>query len=162
MIQGKLLSYKDDLNDVYKIRNTVFVEELGIPKELEFNSTDKEAIHALVYEVSSEKSNSNLKTPVATGKITFDGEKCTISNIAVLKDYRNKQYGDFTVRVLINKAFTAGINEVTVYAYENTVKFFENIGFKVIEKNIIKYNDTLCKMEIKANDVITICKKCKG
>jgi predicted GNAT family N-acyltransferase len=153
MIQGKLLQYGNNLEEVYSIRRNVFIEELGIPKEIELDDFDDEAIHVLVYEV-----NSNNKTAVATGRIKYCGESCIIDKVAVLKEYRQKEYGDFTIRMLLNRAFTAGINEVTADVSPEVFGFFEKLGFHKIVDGVSE-NTKEIKIKINSSDVKTCCKK---
>jgi predicted GNAT family N-acyltransferase len=154
LIQGKILSYGDDLAEVFQIRRTVFVEEQKIPDELEFDDLDHEAMHVIVYEEDPNwrDTKENYKKAVATGRILFDGTTCKIGRIAVLKEHRNMKYGDFTVRMLLNKAFTAGINEVSLDAQCSAQGFYEKIGFH--EAGIIHI-----PMVIHMRDIITSCKK---
>jgi predicted GNAT family N-acyltransferase len=158
MIQGKLLSYGDDLKEVYEIRQEVFVDELGYPREYERDGLDSEAIHVLVYE-QEKGANPSKEKVVATGRITLEGNSCSISKIAVLKEYRNKEYGDFAVRMLINKAFTAGIGEVRVEVTSKTAEFFRKIGFQYGEMAEDSGVGSKRIMMITANDVITCCRK---
>lgn len=161
MIQGKLLSYGSDLSEVFFIRKKVFVEEIGVSENVVFDDADNEAIHVLVYEEPlKEKSIISKENAIATGRIVLDGNRCIISNIAVLKEYRNKEYGDFTVKMLLNKAFTSGVNEVIADSFSGTVKFFEKIGFKIYdtEENINELK--LYRMVIHSNDIIKSCQSC--
>ncbi len=158
MIQGKLLSFGDDLKDVIDIRRRVFVDECNVAEEREFDNLDSSSIHVLVYEeASTSEVGKDQKTAVATGRIQYDGQVCNIGHIAVLKEFRNKKYGDFTVRMLLNKAFTSGIEEVIVYSPFETTKFFNKLGFK-FEVEGDKNNNLLSKMVIKSHDVKKICK----
>lgn len=158
MIQGKILSYGDDLTDIFNIRRKVFIEEKGIPEEKVFDQLDKEAMHVLVYEnisnCSDKRTVDKKKTPVAAGRIRYEDNVCKIDNVAVLKEYRNNQYGDFTVRMLLNKAFTAGIKDVQLLTTEDVTDFFRKIGFKVTTQE-----SGQDKMEIKDTDMLTCCKK---
>lgn len=151
LIQGKLLSYGSDLSEVMEIRRQVFVKEYQRRESEEFDEQESIAMHVLVFEQSDQKK------PVATGRIVFDGSICEIGHIAVLKEYRRRQYGDFVVRMLINKAFTSGIHEVSVKAPGQLIDFFKKIGFtmKETEESIIpdkEYDMTICD-----GDVHTCC-----
>lgn len=151
MIQGKLFSYGDDLSEIYKIRREVFIEEQAIPENLVFDDQDDEAIHVLVYEETSNINSNGMeskKIPVATGRIVYHGDSCQIDHIAVLKNYRNLKYGDFTVKMLINRAFTAGIDTVTLTAKQEVEGFFQKIGFETI------------KYDKKCNKITMIIKEC--
>lgn len=153
LIQGKLLSYDDDLSEVFAIRRKVFIEEQGIPEEIEFDDLDAEAMHVVVYE------NEDIKKAVATGRISYDGENCQIGRIAVLKEYRNKKYGDFAVRMLLNKAFLADIEEVTTNALLSSVEFYKKIGFQCTASEFMEEGILYHKMIIYAKDLMSLCKK---
>lgn len=161
-IQGKILMPGDELNEAIDIRKKVFVEECGIAYDKEFDDLDSLAIHAVAYEreaLSGKDDRENGKVAVATGRIVFDGEICKIDKIAVLKEYRNKKYGDFIVRLLLNKAFMSGIDKVYVDAFVSSEGFFEKIGFekasdKFSENGIKKY-----KMTISSKNLLKNCTK---
>lgn len=152
VIQGKLLSYGDDLSEAYMIREKVFVEECGIPKHQEFDSLDGMAMHVIIYEAGKDR------IPVATGRIIFDGSNCEMGHVAVLKEYRNRKYGDFTVRMLMNKAFTAGISDVECRSEAKTKDFFEKIGFVVVCEES-EGKSRFYRMRINENDVMKECSK---
>ncbi len=153
LIQGKLLPQGSDLSDVYSIRRKVFVEEMKLPEGAEYDEQDDLSVYVIVYE------EAGSKKAVATGRISFDGESCEISDIAVLKEYRNKKYGDFTVRMLLNKAFTSGIHVVKSMVYSESVAFFEKIGFHIISDELLNQNRAFYLMEINAKDIKTTCHK---
>lgn len=156
MIQGKILTYGDDLTPIYDIRKKVFVEELGIPKDKAFDEQDPMAMHVLVFEENPDQDNAmNNKIPVATGRITYDGTDCVIEHIAVLKKYRNKEYGDFTLRMLVNRALIAGVKEISLLSPTNLCHFFENVGF---EKNEEQNDNEVSHMSLKLSNLVTMCK----
>lgn len=163
LIQGKILSYGDDLSEAFQIRRNVFVEEQGIPEDLEFDDIDQEAMHVIVYETTPNRNakGQDDKNAVATGRIFFDGESCKIGRIAVLKEYRNMKYGDFTVRMLMNKAFTSGINEITLDAQCYAESFYEKIGFHKVGEPFLDTGIPHIKMIISIRDVVTSCKRGK-
>ncbi len=124
-IKGKiLLAGLGDLTDVKTIRKAVFQDEQGLSESLDFDKDDNSAIFALAYETENEKD-----VPVATGRLLFLGERFMIGRIATLKEYRKKGYGDFVVRILLDKAFSMGAKEVYVRAMESAVDFYKTIGF---------------------------------
>jgi predicted GNAT family N-acyltransferase len=153
LIQGKILSYGDDLSEAYAIRREVFIKEEGIPEEIEFDELDAEAMHVVVYE------NNDQKKAVATGRINYDGENCQISRIAVLKEFRGRMYGDFTVRMLLNKAFSADIKIVTINAQQSAIEFYKKIGFQCTGSEFIEAEILYCKMTIYAKDIVKLCKQ---
>lgn len=164
MIQGKLIAGNSDLEEVTHIRKKVFVEELGIAKDTEFDEEDKEAIHAIAYFQRNQKDmeqavNIPEKIAVATGRIIYDGEECKIDKVAVLKEYRGKSYGDFIVRLLINKAFNCGAKRVTLNTQLESINFFRKIGFQQEDDEINQGGEVLYKMKIEKKDLVFTCRK---
>lgn len=153
MINGKIINLDEDLTQVLEIRKKVFQEEQGISSHIENDQLDKVAIHALAY-LDLEK-----KTPVATGRIIYDGEKCTLGRVAVLKEYRGKRYGDFIVRFLLNRAFITGIDDVYCSAQEDSVKFYKKIGFSKIGDQFMEAGIKHFPMKINKDELIFICQR---
>lgn len=146
MIQGKLLSYGDDLSEVYLIRKKVFIDELGMTEDFIKNENDKNALHVIIYEETDEKNN-----VVAAGSLYYNVDNCLLDKVAVLKEYRNMKYGDFAVRMLIFKAFQKGYSNIELKCKKSIQRFFETIGF-----------DTINVEKDEANMIITEKNVCKG
>lgn len=143
LVQGKLLYPKDDLTLVYQIRRKVFIDELNNLESNVFDDYDSDAIHALIY-----GSTDQMKA-VATGRIFFEKDRCYLSQIAVLKEYRGSGYGDLVVRMLLNKAFNSHIS--TIYIKNISVDllpFFERVGFQVDNDEINNTNDIQLKINM--------------
>ncbi len=151
LIQGKYLYYGDDLSEVNHIRTEVFCKEIGIKEQDEKDKLDMNSVHVLV--LSCDES----REPVATGRITFDGNTFLITKVCVLKEERNKYYGDFAVRMLANKAFLSGAKEVIVETYTENIKFYEKIGFIIQGNSYQKYDGEYVKLILKSEN---LCKKC--
>lgn len=120
MVFGKFISGADDLTPVQEIRKKVFEEELGL--SMQADMPDEFCMHALAYDG---------ETPVGIGRILFDGERFTIAGIAVLRKYRGQMYGDFLIRLLIDKAMMSNAREVYLDALAGTEDFFKITGFEV-------------------------------
>lgn len=150
MIEGKFKAGTDDLSDAFEIRKQVFHIEQGVDPALEFDQWDKKAVHVVVY---------NGSKAVATGRVLKMEETYKIGRIAVLKEERGKQYGDFLVRMLIDRAFQAGAAEVTVGAQLHAVGFYEKIGFHSYGNEYEEAGIRHIPMKIGKQD---LCKKCKG
>lgn len=132
-IQGKFKEANDDLSDVFDIRRKVFVEEQGVLEENEFDEYDKNAIFCIVYEpkASTYGSEQEELISVATGRlILLEDGRYKVGRIAVLKEYRGRQYGDMVVKMLVNKAFLSGATEVYISAQTRVIEFYHKIGFQ--------------------------------
>lgn len=119
MVFGKFVTDEKDMKEVQKICNRVFGEEMGL--DLSGTMTDEFCMNALVYAGEN---------PAGMGRIMFDGERFTIAEVAVLPEYRNEKYGDFLVRLLVDKAMMSNAREVHLDAFHGTEGFFETIGFE--------------------------------
>src|SRR2546426_12839481 len=73
------------------IRFTVFVEEQGVPREIELDEMDERSLHALAFEDGQ---------PVATGRLLPDGH---IGRMAVLKKWRGRGIGGPVLQQLADK-----------------------------------------------------------
>jgi predicted GNAT family N-acyltransferase len=151
MLEGRYLFFGDDLTDARRIRYEVFEKEQKVPHEIEFDNLDDEAIHVVVYEDQK---------PVGTGRLLFDGENYKIGRIAVIKEERGKKYGDFVVRMLIDKAFLMGAKRVYANVQLHSEKFYETIGFTRENNNIFfEAGIEHVKMSITQKE---LCKPCKN
>lgn len=152
MIRGKYFWCGDDLTDAYQIRKTVFVDEKGMLENRIFDSLDEVSVHAVVY---NEKDS-----PVASGRIALDGDEYRIEKVAVLEEARGQKFGDFLVRMLIDKGYLAGAMTVTTRALPNTIEFFEKIGFvKTGKPFITTEGENVQPMELVKG---SLCKDCKN
>lgn len=122
MIEGKFIHADQDLTEVFRIRREVFCEEQNISEDEEFDELDQKALHVII----SEKQEN-----VAVGRLVMIEDYFKIGRIAVLKKFRGMHYGDFVVRMLVDKAFQLGAKEVHVGAQTYAIGFYEKIGFTV-------------------------------
>lgn len=141
MVEGKYLYYGNDLSYVFDIRKNVLIKELKLEESKVFDNDDKEAIHALVYVDNK---------PTATGRLIIFEDTYVIDKVCVLKEERRKKYGDFVVRMLIDKAFLQGAEEIIIKVQIELYTFFEKFGFLVIEDKYRKYEKEI--KEVKEND----------
>lgn len=142
MIFGKLLKNDDRINEVNEIFKEVFVDELNYKGDDLFEITDKQVIHALIYDDLDEKN------AVAAGRMIIDKENAWIKWIAVRKNYRNREYGDMIIRMLTDKAFKMSVKNIFAEVPANLADMFGKIGFKSYydeKDNIIKENYIIMK-----------------
>lgn len=152
MIQGKLLLGQADLSEIHRIWEEVFIKEAGLPIESIHKVIKENTVHALVYE------GADTNCPVAAGRMSMKEESAEIELVAVLKEYRRKEYGDFIVRMLLDKAVTSGKKNIMVAAPKTLTGFFQKQGFIVSEQNIDRFG-TSCKLMKFNNHIIKKCCK---
>ncbi len=152
MVKGKFFSGQDDLSVVNNIRELVFQQELGIAKELDDDGQDAFCMHVVAYDEDF---------PVATGRIAYDGWEFLISKVCVLKEHRGRKYGDFVVRMLVDRAMMSGATQVKTETFKSIVPFFETIGFHV-ECDMEDWAGFEMAEMVLHTDAIHKCCNCKG
>lgn len=155
MICGRYYLGLDHMNEIAPIRLEVFGAEQGIKKDIIFDETDEVAVHAIVYK------DINRTIPVGAGRLykTDNGEEYKIGRIAVKKEERGQGFGDFIVRMLVDKALMMGADRVLVGSQPHAVAFYEKIGFRPTGEKYVEAGIEHTVMEIRQN---TICKACQS
>lgn len=154
MICGRYYLGLDHMEEIAPIRREVFGTEQGITDDILFDDDDETAIQAVVYK------DSNRTEPVGVGrliKLSTDGDY-KIGRIAVKKSERGQGYGDFIVRMLVDKGLMMGANRVLVGSQPHAVGFYQKIGFRPIGESYVEAGMEHTVMEIKQS---TICKACQ-
>ncbi len=100
------------------IRRAVFIEEQGVPVELEWDEFDAVSWHALAHDVHG--------VPVATGRLLPDGH---IGRMAVLRKSRGHGIGGTLLEGLMAKAAALGYTELILNAQTSAMPFYTRYGF---------------------------------
>ncbi len=100
------------------LRLEVFVQEQGVPLELEIDGLDASAHHALAHDASGKA--------IGTGRLKGDGH---IGRMAVLPEWRGKGVGTELLRCLITAARAAGMHHLALSAQSHAVSFYSRFGF---------------------------------
>lgn len=143
------------MEEIAPIRREVFAAEQGWSDDILFDETDETAVQAVVYK------DINRTIPVGVGRLhkISDGADYKIGRIAVKKKERGQGYGDFIVRMLVDKGLLMGADRVLVGAQPHAIAFYEKIGFRPVGESYMEAGIEHTVMEIRQN---TICKACQG
>lgn len=101
------------------IRRDVFIQEQGVPEELEIDEWDAKSTHLLVL--------NNLQ-PIATARLLPNGH---IGRMCVTKPFRGQGIGKTMLERLIHKAALLGIETVKLNAQVSAIGFYQKSGFQV-------------------------------
>ena len=105
-----------------QLRTEVFVEEQGIPAEMEWDAADQTAIHALV--------RNRMGLPVATGRLLQHAPGVgRIGRMAVRRVLRGSNLGREVLRALVRAAKERGDREVLLHAQRTAEGFYARLGF---------------------------------
>jgi predicted GNAT family N-acyltransferase len=117
MPQIELLPWERARRHAAPIRFAVFVEEQGVPREIELDEIDARCIHAVAFEDEN---------AVATGRLLPDGH---IGRMAVLKQWRGRGIGGQILNALLDEARARGHREAVLSAQVHATAFYRAHGF---------------------------------
>jgi predicted GNAT family N-acyltransferase len=117
MARIELMSWENARAQASAIRLAVFVEEQGVPREIEMDEIDAQCVHALAFEDGA---------AVGTGRLLPDGH---IGRMAILKPWRGRGIGSAILHSLIDAARRRGDREVMLSAQVHAVDFYRAHGF---------------------------------
>ena len=130
--------------EVKAIRNKVFVEEQGVPPELEWDGLDEHSYHVLAYAPDG--------IPIGTGRLLQDGH---IGRVAVLTEWRGRGVGRALLNLLLVIANKMGNEEVKLHAQIRVVNFYKKQGFTRHGKEFMEAGIPHIAMKRKTADQIT-------
>jgi predicted GNAT family N-acyltransferase len=114
--------WQEASQEAYLIRKQVFVEEQGVPEDMELDEHDLSAKHALAYQDA---------LCVGTGRLVrLNSDHAQIGRMAVLKAYRNQHIGKAILTSLISLAKTEGVSKVSLHAQVSAISFYAKLGFE--------------------------------
>jgi predicted GNAT family N-acyltransferase len=117
MLRIELRRWSEARAEAQRIRVAVFVDEQGVPAELEMDELDAQCLHALAF-------HENLA--IGTGRLLPDGH---IGRMAVLEPWRGRGVGAALLQRLIQAAHERGDREVLLSAQVHALGFYRAQGF---------------------------------
>ncbi|MDO8371930.1 MAG: YbgC/FadM family acyl-CoA thioesterase [Polaromonas sp.] len=122
MVSLKLGSWAELGTHAGAIRSEVFIEEQGIPLEMEWDEADHSAVHAVAY--------NGLGQPVATGRLLQHAPGTgKIGRMAVSRVLRGTRLGRDLLHALMAQARQRGDTEVLLHAQRSAEGFYSRLGF---------------------------------
>ena len=106
---------------VLSIREEVFVNEQGVPRDIEQDELDKCAVHVLAL---------NDECAVGCGRIVFMDGYAKLGRIAVRKHMRHRGVGRRICEELINIARERNVKSLVLHAQISATEFYKTLGFK--------------------------------
>ena len=121
MFRIELLPWEEAREQASRIRFRVFVEEQGVPREIELDELDARCLHAVAFDGKG--------VPVGTGRLLPDGH---IGRMAVLEQRRRQGVGSALLNRLIEAARQRGDREILLSAQVHAVDFYRRHGFETV------------------------------
>lgn len=118
----KLTTSDEEIKRAHDVRRKVFVEEQGIPEELELDGHDGQALHMVVKEG---------ERVVATARVLFSSNgKAKIERMAVLQPFRHRGIGKNIISFLVEELKKKQVEEVFLHAQYPVRGFYRSVGFE--------------------------------
>jgi len=126
----KQLDSSEETHATQLLRVRVFVEEQGVPKEIEIDQLDESAIHAVAYEGDR---------IVGTGRLIIDTPShALIGRMAVDATIRYLGVGSAVLAFLEKKARVLGIRSITLHAQDHARQFYSKQGYQPRGKTFLE------------------------
>lgn len=119
----KVATSKQEVHDAFHIRTIVFVKEQNVSLEEEMDSFDDTAIHFIGY---------LMDHPMAASRLRWVENYGKLERLCVLKKHRGKSFGTKMIQVMENKILKNGYHKSQLNAQTHAIKFYEQLGYKVI------------------------------
>ncbi len=109
-----------ELEECFRIRKAVFVEEQAVPLELELDEYDDTSAHFLLREG---------ETPLATARLLDKHGLAKIGRVAVLKEARGRGLGLRLMQAVLDEARRRGFQESVLDSQTYAIPFYARLGF---------------------------------
>ena len=101
-----------------EVRTAVFIDEQGVPPEMEWDDLDERCAHVLVRDADGRA--------IGTGRLLPD---CKIGRMAVVQSARGQGVGAAIMQALLEIARERGDAEVELSAQTHALGFYKKFGF---------------------------------
>ena len=118
-----------DREQLRAIRRAVFIEEQGVPEELEWDELDGHCRHILALAAEG--------VGIGTGRLLPDGH---IGRMAVLPEWRGNGVGSAILQALLQQARTEGYATVRLHAQMHALPFYARHGFTATGPEFLEAN----------------------
>lgn len=120
----QLVTTKEQLEDAYSVRRTVFVHEQHVPIEIEIDQFDDEATHVVLYD--------DNKEPIGAARVRVLDGIGKLERICVLSTARKKGAGKLIVNKLEEIATSQGVSKIKLNAQTHATPFYERLDYKKV------------------------------
>jgi predicted GNAT family N-acyltransferase len=114
------VSWQDAAEALAAIRRSVFIQEQGVPEELEWDGLDAGAIHILASDQRGQV--------IGCARMLPEGR---IGRMAVLQGWRRQNVGSAMLKALIAVARARNLAEVSLSAQMHAIPFYAVYGFQL-------------------------------
>lgn len=121
-MEVRLVTNKKELEDAYKVRKIVFVEEQNVPVELEMDEYEETAAHFVLYDNDE---------PIGAGRFRIIDNIGKVERICVTKEQRSSGGGRIIMEKIEQYAKEKGLPKLKLNAQIQAIPFYSRLGFTV-------------------------------
>ncbi|WP_336882029.1 GNAT family N-acetyltransferase [Priestia koreensis] len=115
-------------DDAYFVRKTVFVEEQGVPAELEIDQHDKTAVHIVAYD---------KERPVGAGRFRIVDGYGKVERVCVLSSHRKDGVGKQLMLKMQEVAKEQGVPKLKLNAQTHAEGFYKHLGYETVSDKFL-------------------------
>ena len=117
------ISTRDEMEEVYLIRDEIFVHEQALTNDARFDPDDRRSIHFLAYLDDR---------PVGTGRLTILSREAQVAWVAVREPYRKHGVGRAVMIAILERARDEEADYVVLNAQSHALEFYRSLGFDIL------------------------------
>lgn len=110
-----------EMEEVFQIRDEVFVHEQALTNDARFDPDDRRSVHYLAY-IGGE--------PVGTGRLTMINREAQVAWVAVRQPYRQHGVGKAVMLAIMERARDEEADYVVLNAQSHALEFYSRLGFE--------------------------------
>lgn len=115
-----------EFEDAMAVRIAVFVEEQGVPEEIERDEYETESEHFVAYR------NRGRTDAVGTTRLREKDGVAKIERVAVLQSARGEDWGRKLMEAAEDRARERGLGEALLHAQTQVQEFYEKLGYQTV------------------------------
>lgn len=112
-----------EMEEVFRIRDEVFVHEQRLTNDARHDPDDRSSIHYLAWRDDR---------PLGTGRLTLHGREAQVAWVAVRPEARGSGLGKAVMEAIIERAERDGAAYIVLNAQDHAITFYERLGFEVV------------------------------
>jgi predicted GNAT family N-acyltransferase len=126
---AKIVENNEELDQAYTIRKKVFVEEQGVPLELEIDEFDASAVHFIAYDGQE---------PIGASRFReYEPNVGKVERVCVLKEYRGKHVGNLLMNKIEQYAIEKDFKKLKLNAQVYAIPFYEKLQYAVTSEEFM-------------------------
>lgn len=124
----KVVENKNELEDAFSVRRTVFIEEQNVPEEEEIDQHEDESTHFVAYQ---------NEMPVGAGRFRLVEGYGKVERICVLKEARKTGAGKAIMNRIEAFALENDIHQLKLNAQTHAIPFYSGLGYEIVSDEFL-------------------------